>query len=65
MRRVLLGSLALTVALGVAWGAAVLALLVQGRNGSRALLWASFAFPAYYVVLSLVLTARRRRPQAA
>jgi phosphatidylcholine synthase len=55
----------LTIALGVAWGVAMLALLFQGRGASRTPLWLSLIFPAYYLVLSLVRTARRRRPQAA
>ena len=55
----------LTVTLGALWAAALLVLMLQGRDASRTLLWASLLFPVYYVVLSLVLNARRRRPQAA
>lgn len=56
----------LTLILGVLWGAAMLALLLLGRDRWRPLLfWGSLIFPAYYLVLSLVLTMRRRRPQAA
>jgi phosphatidylcholine synthase len=55
----------MTIALGVLWGTALLALVLQGSDRSRTLFWASLIFPIYYLVLSLVLTARRRRLQAA
>jgi phosphatidylcholine synthase len=55
----------MTVALGVLWGTAILALVLQGSDRSRTLFWVSLIFPTYYLVLSLVLTARRRRLQAA
>lgn len=53
---------ALTVGLGVAWGAATLFALYQlYRDGvaSRALVVGSLLFPLYYVGLSIVLSARR------
>jgi len=53
---------ALTVGLGVAWGAATLFALYQlHRDGvaSRALVVGSLLFPLYYVGLSIVLSARR------
>ena len=53
---------ALTVGLGVAWGAAVLVALYQIlREGValRPLVLGSLLFPVYYFVLSLVLTSRR------
>ena len=46
--------------LGVIWGAVVLAMLWQYPMVSRALLLASFVFPAYYVLLSLWLQFRPR-----
>jgi phosphatidylcholine synthase len=52
----------LTVGLGLTWGAAVLYALVDlTRTGvaPHTLVVGSLAFPAYYVVLSLVLQARR------
>lgn len=50
----------LTVALGAAWGALVLAMIARVPDVPRAWLWASMVFPVYYVALSLVLHARRR-----
>ena len=53
---------ALTIGLGVAWGAATLFALYQlYRDGvaSRALVVGSLLFPLYYVGLSIVLSARR------
>ncbi|MBM3819317.1 MAG: CDP-diacylglycerol O-phosphatidyltransferase [Acidimicrobiia bacterium] len=49
----------LTIVLGLVWGALMLALLWQMPAVSRLLLWASFAFPAYYVALSIALHRRR------
>jgi phosphatidylcholine synthase len=48
-----------TSVLGVAWGAAMFAMLWQYPAVSRLLLWASLVFPAYYVALSVVLQVRR------
>ena len=51
----------LTNALGAAWGVAVLVMVWQLPAVSPALLLASLAFPAYYVILSLGLMARSGR----
>ncbi|HEX7124653.1 MAG TPA: CDP-diacylglycerol O-phosphatidyltransferase [Thermodesulfobacteriota bacterium] len=48
----------LTNGLGVLWGVALLELIRQIPEPSRWLLWASAAYPAYYVALSLYLTGR-------
>jgi phosphatidylcholine synthase len=50
---------ALTVALGIAWGIALLVMVWQLPAISAPLLWGSLAFPIYYVVLSLVVGWRR------
>ena len=50
-----------TVSLAIAWGVAMLWLLVQSPTVSRPLFWASLAFPVYYAVLSVVLSIRRAR----
>jgi phosphatidylcholine synthase len=49
-----------TVTLGGAWAAAMFVLVGQMPDVSRTLLWASLAFPVYYVALSLRLERRRR-----
>jgi phosphatidylcholine synthase len=49
----------LTVGFGVVWGALMLVLLWQMPAVSRPILWASLAFPVYYVLLSLALQRRR------
>ena len=49
-----------TLVLGVLWGVLMIAMLFQAPDVSRAIFWLSFVFPLYYVVLSLVLHARRR-----
>ncbi len=49
----------LTVALGLVWGVLMLVLWSQMPDVSRPLLWASFVFPAYYLLLSLALHRRR------
>jgi phosphatidylcholine synthase len=51
----------LTNLLGVVWGVLMLVLLWQFPAVSQAVFWASLVFPLYYVVLSFVLEARRRR----
>jgi phosphatidylcholine synthase len=48
-----------TVALGAVWSVQMVALIWQLPQPSRPLLWSTWLFPAYYVVLSLWLTARR------
>jgi phosphatidylcholine synthase len=50
---------ALTVALGLVWGAAVLWALAHLRTVPHALVVASLAYPIYYFVLSLALHVRR------
>jgi phosphatidylcholine synthase len=49
-----------TIALGVIWGALMIAMLFQAPDVSRPIFWLSFVFPLYYATLSLVLHARRR-----
>lgn len=51
----------LTLALGAAWGGAILAIVLALPDPPRWLVWCSLAYPAYYVVLSAVLHARRAR----
>jgi len=51
----------LTIALCGIWGAMVLLMILMLPDVPRALLIASLFFPVYYVVLSLVLHARRVR----
>jgi phosphatidylcholine synthase len=51
----------LTLALGAIWGAMVLAMILMLPDVPRLLLTASLFFPVYYLVLSLVLNARRVR----
>lgn len=51
----------LTVTLTAIWGVLVLAIIVSLPTPSRLLVWLSLVFPAYYVLLSVVLHARRRR----
>jgi phosphatidylcholine synthase len=48
-----------TVVLGAAWAIAMVLLVADMPEVSRPLLWASLAYPVYYVVLSLALTLRR------
>ncbi len=55
----------LTCALGVVWGAMVVALIWQIPQPSQPLLVASAFYPAYYVALSLYLEARRRSARRA
>jgi phosphatidylcholine synthase len=52
---------ALTIALGLAWAACMLAMIWLYPAIPRLVLYLSLGFPAYYFVLSLVLDARRRR----
>jgi len=49
----------LTLALATAWAGVLAALIVMWPSPPRWLAIASLAFPVYYVVLSLVLHARR------
>ncbi len=44
-----------TIALGIAWGIVMLAMLWQLPVVSRVLLWTSFVFPLYYLILSLAI----------
>ena len=48
-----------TVALGVLWGIALVVMVWQLPAVSPVLLWTSLLFPAYYVILSLVVGWRR------
>jgi phosphatidylcholine synthase len=50
----------LTLVLGSLWGVTMLVLIMQLPTPQRTIAWASLLFPAYYVVLSLILHARRR-----
>ena len=50
----------LTIVLGAVWGVLMMVMLWQFPAVSRPLFWASLVFPAYYIVLSLVLHFRRR-----
>jgi phosphatidylcholine synthase len=52
----------LTIALCAAWGAVVLLMILMLPDVPAGLIVVSLFFPAYYVVLSLVLNARRTRP---
>ncbi len=45
----------ITLALGVIWAVLMLVMLWQFPAVSRLVFWASLVFPAYYVILSLVL----------
>lgn len=49
-----------TIALGSLWGVLVAAMLWQMPAVSRPIFWASWVFPAYYLLLSLALERRRR-----
>ena len=51
---------ALTIALGLAWAAGMLAMIWRYPHIPSPLLYLSLGFPVYYVVLSLVLDIRRR-----
>jgi phosphatidylcholine synthase len=53
---------AATLALGVAWAAAMLVVVWTLPTPPRAVVIGSLVFPVYYVVLSLIL--QRRRPKA-
>jgi phosphatidylcholine synthase len=50
-----------TLALGLMWALLVLVMIWQFPRVSRAVLYLSLVFPAYYLILSLVLNLRRRR----
>ena len=49
-----------TLVLGALWGVLMIAMLFQAPDVSRTIFWLSLVFPLYYVVLSLILHARRR-----
>jgi phosphatidylcholine synthase len=51
-----------TIALAVVWGVIVLAMVLMLPRVPPSLFAASFVFPVYYLVLSLVLNRRRREP---
>jgi phosphatidylcholine synthase len=50
-----------TLALGLTWALLVLVMISQFPRISRPVLYLSLVFPAYYLILSLVLNVRRRR----
>jgi phosphatidylcholine synthase len=50
----------LTLGLGIAWGAALLAMIWRYPAIPRTLAWVSLAYPVYYVGLSIALHVRRR-----
>ncbi len=49
-----------TLVLGAVWGVLMIVMLFQAPDVSRVIFLLSFVFPLYYVVLSLILHARRR-----
>jgi len=49
----------LTLSLGAAWGTGILLIVLALPGPPRWLVWASLLYPAYYVVLSVALHARR------
>lgn len=51
----------LTLVLGAGWAISMLVMIRHASNVSRPLLWASLVFPAYYVLLSIAVSVRRRR----
>ncbi len=53
-----------TLGLGALWAILLFWMLWRMPVVPRFVFWASMAFPAYYVALSIVLTTRRRRPSA-
>jgi phosphatidylcholine synthase len=50
-----------TLVLGLTWALLVLVMIWQFPDVARPVLYLSLIFPAYYLVLSLVLNVRRRR----
>jgi phosphatidylcholine synthase len=50
-----------TIVLGVVWGVLLLVMIWQYPAVSRTVFMASWVFPVYYVVLSLVLSGRKGR----
>jgi len=55
----------LTLALAALWGISVLAIILQLPDASPLLVRVSLLFPAYYLILSMVLHARRDRRRPA
>jgi phosphatidylcholine synthase len=53
-----------TIALGVTWAVLVLVMIWQFPDVWRPVLYLSLVFPAYYLILSLTLDARRRNLRA-
>ena len=49
----------LTIALGVAWAASVIAMVALHPEVPRWLPWTSLLYPSYYVALSLWVSRRR------
>jgi phosphatidylcholine synthase len=54
-----------TNVLGAFWGVSMIVMIWQMPDVSRTVFWISLAFPAYYVLLSLVLEQRRRSHQTS
>jgi phosphatidylcholine synthase len=52
----------LTLALAIVWGAMCLLMIARMPARSPWLAWSSLFFPAYYTVLSIVLSRRRQQP---
>ena len=50
----------LTLALGSAWGAAIVTMVWLYPNAPGALVWGSLAYPLYYLALSIWVSLRRR-----
>jgi phosphatidylcholine synthase len=51
----------LTITLGIAWGLALMIVLLRMPEPSLAIVYGSLAFPVYYFALSFYLDFRRRR----
>jgi phosphatidylcholine synthase len=54
-----------TLALGVVWSALMVVMLWQFPAVSRVVFWGSLIFPAYYVVVSVLLHFKRRLPRSS
>ena len=54
-----------TLGLGLLWAVMMLVLILQLPAPNQSLAWVSLFFPVYYIVLSLILHARRRGKPAS